>query len=69
MAAKNDVCYVESLISHQFVDPQWATTAITAAGADEFDHDGNRICARYGRVFIELYILDIGHKAQLPPCA
>lgn len=69
MATQDDVRYIEHLISHRFLAQHWAVTALTAPGADELDHHGNRMCAKYGRKLIEFYVLDNTCKANVPPCA
>jgi hypothetical protein len=66
---EENVRYVENLFGFQFSTQHWAATALTAPGADEFDHHGNRISARYGRLLLEFFVLDNLHKAKVPPCA
>jgi hypothetical protein len=68
MATQDHVRYVEAIVKYQFLNQNWATVALTAAGAEEFNHHGNRMCARYGRLLIELYVLDHAQKAGVPPC-
>jgi hypothetical protein len=68
MAHQDHVSYVEDLIQYKFHNREWATIALTAAGAEEFNHDGNRMCARYGRVLIEFYVLNNCHSAGVSPC-
>ena len=67
MATQDHVRYVEDLIKYKFKTPHWATIALTAAGADEHNHHGNRMCARYGRLFIQLYVLMNADKAGVSP--
>jgi hypothetical protein len=55
------VRHVEGKIGYTFLSPYWPTTALTAAGAEEFDHDGNRLFARHGRVLIEWFVLNHAH--------
>jgi len=68
MATQDHVRIVEYLIKYEFEIKSWAFIALTAAGAEEFNHHGNRMCARYGRLLIELYVLNNTHKAGVPPC-
>jgi hypothetical protein len=67
MATRDHVHYIEDLIRYKFKTRDWATTALTAAGAEESNHHGNRMCARYGRLLIQLYILKNGHGASDSP--
>jgi hypothetical protein len=68
MATQYHIRYVEDLIKYKFKIPNSAAVALTAAGAEEFNHHGNRMCARYGRLIIELYVLNNAQKAGVSPC-
>lgn len=58
MPTEADIHRIETAINYTFRKPHLAIEALTAAGADDHNHDGNRTLARYGRVFIELYALE-----------
>jgi hypothetical protein len=62
MATEDHIRYLEGLVRYKFKTQDWATIALTAAGTDERNHHGNRMCARYGRLLIELHILNEAHK-------
>lgn len=68
MATQVDVCYVEDIVEYKFQNQNWAAVALTAAGAEEINHDGNRMCARYGRLLIQLYVLNNAQKAGVSSC-
>jgi hypothetical protein len=68
MATQDDIRHVEKIVDYKYHSQHWATVALTAAGAEEFNHDGNRMCARYGRLLIELYVLNNAQKAGVSPC-
>jgi hypothetical protein len=61
MDALDCIRHIESIIDHKFSNQYWPTLALTAAGAEESNHDGNRMCARWGREAIQLYVLKRGH--------
>jgi hypothetical protein len=46
---------------------QLALLALTAAGAEKRNYDGNRMCAQFGRLMIELYMLNNADKAGVSP--
>jgi hypothetical protein len=68
MATPDNVRYVEDKIGYKFTSPYWPTIALTAAGAEEFNHDGNRLCARHGRLLIEWFVLNHAHDGNAPTC-
>jgi hypothetical protein len=67
MATQENVRSVENLIQHQFEAKELGTVALTAAGAETLNHHGNRVCARYGRLLIEIYVLNCVHSAGFSP--
>src|SRR5438270_10874779 len=63
MATNEHVRQTERIIEYRFANAEYAIQALTAAGANEQNHDGNRMFARYGKLFIELYVLDRSYLA------
>lgn len=61
MATERDRNLVEQAIGHQFHDQELLKKAMTAAGAEVDDHDGNRHLASVGQAVLRLVIADSGY--------
>jgi hypothetical protein len=65
MATAYDVELLGQTLGRSFVDAAIAKRALTSAGADETDLDGNRTYASWGRPLLELYVLSRrGHQRR-----
>lgn len=55
MATLLDVTFVELIVGYSFPSPKCLVRALTAAGAEEHNHDGNRKFARLGKYLARIY--------------
>jgi len=62
MATPADICTVERVIAYIFNDKSLITLALTAAGAEEHNHDGNRRLALFGEQLIQFLVSWSGWK-------
>jgi dsRNA-specific ribonuclease len=62
MATQEDIRRVEHYIGYPFKDRDYLKQALTAAGADEDNHDGNRKLAQLGKTVTELALTFIGYE-------
>lgn len=65
MATDTHVRRVEEIIGYSFKTPNYLVQALTAAGADEQNHDGNRKLAQLGESLIEFVVLDNAYTAEV----
>lgn len=68
MASQEQILHIERLVGYTFIDKTRVTGALTCAGVEEDNHDGNRVFARFGRVVIELYVLQSGYQKGNSTC-
>lgn len=64
MATDTEVKLVEDIIGYEFQAKGHLTQALTAAGAEEVNHDGNRKLAQLGTSLIEFLSIYIGFQAN-----
>jgi len=62
MATSVDVDRAEKIIGRPFKDKELITLALTAAGAEELNHDGNRKLALFGEQLLQFLISWSGFK-------
>ena len=62
MLVPDNLCIVQQNIGHQFRDKELLELALTAAGADERNHDGNRKLAWVGQAAIQLAVATTGFQ-------
>jgi hypothetical protein len=62
MATPADISTVERVIGYAFNDKRLITLALTAAGAEEHNHDGNRSLALFGEQLIQFLVSWSGWK-------
>lgn len=72
MCSIDSVQKVEEIVGYQFARKENLVQALKSAGAEESDHDGNRVFARLGKPLIELYAsqtkFSAGAKAGVHQC-
>jgi dsRNA-specific ribonuclease len=64
MATEENAKFVETCIGYSFRSRSRLLQALTAAGAVENDHDGNRKLAQLGAALIEFLLVYIGYEAD-----
>ncbi|KAI9832290.1 MAG: hypothetical protein M1819_004468 [Sarea resinae] len=57
MATAEHLRHVQEIVRYTFVEPGYLKQALTAAGAEEENHDGNRKLAQVGDLLIKLVLL------------
>ena len=67
MATPTHVSMVEQIIGYQFKNKSLLAQALTAAGAEEEDHEGNRRLALVGEKAIPFLISWGGYKKEGSP--
>lgn len=63
MVPDTHVRHVESIIDYHFCEANYLVKALTAAGVDEYNHDGNRKLAQLGDFIIKLVLVDNSFNA------
>ena len=64
MATDDDIFWVQLIIGYNFQRVEYLKLALTAAGADEKNHDGNRKLAQLGESLIESILLDNAYSER-----
>jgi hypothetical protein len=65
MATDTEVKLVEDIIRYKFQAQEHLIQALTAAGAEDENHDGNRKLAQLGTSLIEFLSVYIGFQANI----
>jgi dsRNA-specific ribonuclease len=64
MATETHVRTVEEMIGYRFREKRYLACALTAAGAEEENYDGNRKLANLGTALIQFISVYIGFEAN-----
>lgn len=67
MSASTDQAIIARRIGYKFRDKKLLNQALTAAGAREDIHDGNRTLAQIGKAFIDLVSTKFGYTSGTNP--
>lgn len=62
MATAIHMRIVEDVFGYTFADQSYLRLALTAAGAEEDNWDGNRRLAMVGEAALQLAVLDVGYQ-------
>ncbi|CAO1601908.1 hypothetical protein XANCAGTX0491_005546 [Xanthoria calcicola] len=63
MIMRNDLAQVQNILDYRFSEFENLELALTAAGADEANHDGNRRMAQMGEKLIEFLLAEAAYAA------
>ncbi|KAL8634913.1 MAG: hypothetical protein Q9226_009413 [Calogaya cf. arnoldii] len=63
MIMRNDLAQVQIILDYRFSQFDNLELALTAAGADEGNHDGNRRMAQMGEKLIEFLLAEAAYAA------
>ena len=64
MASDTHVNIVEQVIGYSFRTKAYLVQALTAAGVDEHNHDGNRKLGQLGEALTGLFLLNDAFRAE-----
>lgn len=65
MAIETDIQQVEGIIGYSFRTKNLLRRALTAAGAEESNYDGNRKLASYGTRLVSLLLSDLALELDI----